>query len=168
MRRFEKWRQRRAERAPSEIDITAFMNLMVILIPFLLVMAVFSRVTILDLKLPVAASDNRESEKKFHLDVVVRKNRIDLLDHDRGFIRSVGNNASGYDLVALSKLLRELKSRFPQARDASILAEPEIAYDVLVQIIDQVRMVAAQGGAYVELFPQINLGDAPASSAGTP
>ena len=36
----------------AEIDVTTFMNLMVILVPFLLVTAVFSRMTVLQLQLP--------------------------------------------------------------------------------------------------------------------
>jgi biopolymer transport protein ExbD len=35
-----------------ELNITAFLNLMVILVPFLLVTAVFSRITVLELNLP--------------------------------------------------------------------------------------------------------------------
>ncbi|MCH7773164.1 MAG: biopolymer transporter ExbD, partial [Bacteroidetes bacterium] len=35
-----------------ELNITAFMNLMVVLVPFLLITAVFTHVTVLDLNLP--------------------------------------------------------------------------------------------------------------------
>jgi len=41
-----RWRKKRSG-CPPELDITAFMNLMVILVPFLLISAVFSRITIL-------------------------------------------------------------------------------------------------------------------------
>ena len=47
-------RHRRKETA--EMNITAFMNLMVILVPFLLITAVFSRLTILQLNLPGEAT----------------------------------------------------------------------------------------------------------------
>ncbi|NIO40724.1 MAG: biopolymer transporter ExbD, partial [Burkholderiales bacterium] len=40
----------------AELDITAFMNLMVVLVPFLLITAVFSRMTVLDLTLPQVAT----------------------------------------------------------------------------------------------------------------
>ena len=39
-----------------EIDVTTFLNLMVVLIPFLLITAVFSRLTIVELDLPSNAS----------------------------------------------------------------------------------------------------------------
>ena len=45
------WRKHHRREA-VELNITAFMNLMVILVPFLLITAVFSQVAILDLNLP--------------------------------------------------------------------------------------------------------------------
>ncbi len=44
----------KSKEAP-ELDITAFLNLMVVLVPFLLVSAVFSRITILELNMPAGA-----------------------------------------------------------------------------------------------------------------
>jgi biopolymer transport protein ExbD len=43
---------RRHNHDTAELNITAFMNLMVILVPFLLITAVFSRLAILELNLP--------------------------------------------------------------------------------------------------------------------
>src|SRR5690606_39012974 len=44
--------RRERQREAGELEITAFMNLMVVLTPFLLITAVFSRVSILELNLP--------------------------------------------------------------------------------------------------------------------
>ena len=44
------------DREAVELNITAFMNLMVILVPFLLITAVFSQVAILELNLPTGES----------------------------------------------------------------------------------------------------------------
>jgi len=46
---------RQSGKAPPELEITTFLNLMVVLVPFLLITAVFSRITILQLKLPEGA-----------------------------------------------------------------------------------------------------------------
>ena len=43
---------RRYDGESTELNITAFMNLMVILVPFLLITAVFSRLAVLELNLP--------------------------------------------------------------------------------------------------------------------
>ena len=41
-----------------ELDITAFMNLMVVLVPFLLMTAVFTSISVLDLKLPTPGASS--------------------------------------------------------------------------------------------------------------
>ena len=46
---------RRRTGDPPELDMTTFLNLMVVLVPFLLITAVFSRITIVELSLPSAA-----------------------------------------------------------------------------------------------------------------
>jgi len=59
-----------------------------------------------------------------------------------------------------------LKAQYPDKEDATILLEPEIAYDYLIQIMDAVRgaEVREDGSAEVQrmsLFPDISIGDAP-------
>ena len=49
--------------AAVELNITAFMNLMVILVPFLLITAVFSRITVLELNLPALNAKSEQQEK---------------------------------------------------------------------------------------------------------
>ena len=46
--------RRRTGETP-ELDMTTFLNLMVVLVPFLLITAVFSRITIVELSLPSSA-----------------------------------------------------------------------------------------------------------------
>ena len=52
--------------------MTTFMNLMVVLVPFLLITAVFSRITIVELDLPSAQSA-APSTPTFRVEVVVRE-----------------------------------------------------------------------------------------------
>ena len=51
-----------------DIDVTTFLNLMVVLIPFLLITAVFSRMTIVELNLPSAAGGAAINESSFRVD----------------------------------------------------------------------------------------------------
>ena len=46
---------RRGDKEPAELEITTFLNLMVVLIPFLLLTAVFTKITIQELNLPTQA-----------------------------------------------------------------------------------------------------------------
>ena len=64
--------RRAGHHEPADINITAFMNLMVILVPFLLITAVFSRITILELNLPAAAASQAEDEQALQLEIISR------------------------------------------------------------------------------------------------
>jgi biopolymer transport protein ExbD len=69
-----------------------------------------------------------------------------------------------YDYEALSDKLSELKKRYPEKTDASILLESDIEYDTLVQVMDRVRVMEEAVGLSVvrnDLFPDISIGDAP-------
>ena len=49
-------RLRRLRREPAGLDVTAFINLIVVLVPFLLSTAVFSKLSVMELALPAAAA----------------------------------------------------------------------------------------------------------------
>ena len=59
--------------------------------------------------------------------------------------------------------MRAVKSKFPQKTEAKVLLAPEIAYDVLVQVMDAVRVYELPTAPFAkaELFPDISVGDAP-------
>ncbi|MDH5547934.1 MAG: biopolymer transporter ExbD [Gammaproteobacteria bacterium] len=161
-------RRRRRKASSTELDITAFMNLMVILVPFLLITAVFSRVTVLDLYLPPESSGESLTQNRFQLEIVIHKD--DVVIHERGsrFTRKIESNKNGYDFKALADTMATLKQRFPARRDATILAEPDTEYDTLVQVMDAVRMRANPRGsesAFEEMFPDISIGDAPGGAS---
>src|SRR5690606_32529188 len=77
-----RWQRHRRHEA-AELNITAFMNLMVILVPFLLITAVFSRLAIIELNLPTsqAAADQVE-EPRFQLEITVRSDVIEVGDRN--------------------------------------------------------------------------------------
>ena len=157
----------------AELNITAFMNLMVILVPFLLITAVFSRLTILELNLPGSSSEPVDpQEQTFQLEVIVRQDKIEVGDRNQGLLGVYPNmEDGGYDYEALAEKLVQLKDRYPTKTDAAILLEQEIHYDTLVQIMDTVRV--AQEVDELEgqidrrdLFPDISIGDAPVMDGG--
>jgi biopolymer transport protein ExbD len=150
------------------MNITAFMNLMVILVPFLLITAVFSRVTIHELNLPPAASSAVDVKQDLQLEVIIRPNALELNERSRGMLRRIEKTDKGHGYKELGEVLRQIKERFPDKSAATILSEPETPYDILVQVMDAVRMYeTAQGGSVsrYELFPDVSIGDAPIMSA---
>lgn len=148
-----------------ELNITAFMNLMVILVPFLLITAVFSRLAILELNLPGSSTEAADpQELVFQLEITVRHNQIEVGDRNAGALGVYPVNDGGYDYDALSAKLSDIKSRYPEKTDAAILLEAEIPYDTLVQVMDRVRVavtVDEQELVRSDLFPDISIGDAP-------
>ncbi len=161
-----KKRLRRHGKEPADLDITAFLNLMVILIPFLLITAVFSQITILELNLPPADTVNTESDKKpeFLLEIIIRKDALEVYDRPGRLVKSIPLKEGLYDYQALSDLLSALKTRVPDKQEAMILSSPNTSYNTLIQVMDNTRMVEVyQAGSVVqaELFPDISLGDAP-------
>jgi biopolymer transport protein ExbD len=162
-------RHRRHEAA--ELSITAFMNLMVVLVPFLLITAVFSRMTILELNLPSSSQSLPETPQAINLEIVVRKDLIEVADRGSGRLGPVFRNTEkGPDYDGVAKFLaEEIKTRFPDLAAATILVEPDIPYDVVVQVMDLARVRTVTDGprAYqVELFPEISIGDAPMLEGG--
>jgi len=149
----------------AELNITAFMNLMVILVPFLLITAVFSRLAILELNLPGSSTEPaEEQELVFQLEVIVREGRIEVGDRNIGALGVYPSGDEGYDFEGLSAKLSEIKEQYPDKTDASILLEPDIAYDTLVQVMDRVRVqekVTETSVDRLDLFPDISIGDAP-------
>ena len=160
------YRRRRLE-AP-ELNVTAFLNLMVVLVPFLLITAVFSRIVILQLILPQGAAADSPDLPEIEIEVIIRDNALEIGD-GRRVVHRIGNKEEGYDFQGLSEILLELKKAYPDKRSATVLVEPEIRYETVVAVMDATRQaeVAQLGGVErVELFPQVSIGDAPVTGGG--
>ena len=152
----------------AELSVTPFMNLMVILVPFLLIMLVFAKITILELHLPAASNESKPDEKRLVLEVIVKEDRLIVQDKNGNFQRyQIDKTEEGYDVVTLSETLQAVKYKYPDNIAASILLEPDIGYESLVLVMDAVRAIDLEddNGKFSrsELFPEISLGDAPVS-----
>ena len=161
---------RRHNLETAELNITAFMNLMVILVPFLLITAVFSRLAILELNLPGSSNEPVDpQDQTFQLEITVRKDQIEVGDRNQGMLGVYPNTEDGYDYEALSQKLSDIKQGYPEKTDAAILLEAEIAYDTLVQVMDRVRVeevLDKESVVRTDLFPDISIGDAPVIGEG--
>ena len=165
MRRSRRGRYRNIDTA--ELNITAFMNLMVILVPFLLITAVFSRVAILELNLPGPSTEPvNPQELTFQLEVIVRVGQIEVGDRNIGALGIYPITDKGYNYEALSQKLSEIKQSYPEMTEAAILLESDIPYDTLVQVMDRVRIEETIKDRRIlrsDLFPDISIGDAPSA-----
>ena len=166
-------------RKPAELMLVPMIDIFTVLVTFLLMTAVFARITVLNLDLDVASADNSTpSEPEFRLEVIVRKESLELTN-GTVTIATIPNVDGGYDLKTLSEAAVSLKRDYPQTDNASVLLEPDVEYDSLVQVMDAIRTVEATSvpGAEalaesgpgagdakpirVDLFPNIAVGEAP-------
>jgi biopolymer transport protein ExbD len=158
----------RHHRKPAELLLVPMIDIFTVLVTFLLMTAVFSRTVILELKLPPANAEFTPPPPGLQLEVIVRKDALVVDDRNSGPLASFPNVASGYDYEALSHYLLQVKSRFPDKTDSTVLLEPDIPYDVVVQVMDRMRVLEVNAGLDIvqyELFPDVSLGDAPAEGA---
>jgi len=163
MARRIRYRKRMVE--TPELNITTFLNLMVVLIPFLLISAVFSRVTIQELRIPTNAGGTVTQNQNFAIEVIVRKAGLEIAN-GTAVEAAIPNKEGEYDVELLTKLLIRLKAQYPEKEDATILLEPDIEYDSLIQIMDTVRgteqkMEENDEVQKIILFPEVSIGDAP-------
>lgn len=159
-------RRKRQDLEAAELNITAFMNLMVILVPFLLITAVFSRMTVLELNLPgLDAAENESDEPvELQLQLVVQDDYLALRDANVGLIQRIERTDDDRQWEKLRELLVEIKGRFPEETGIALLLSSGVSYDTMIQIMDRVgSTLQTQVGTLerVELFPDISLGDAP-------
>jgi biopolymer transport protein ExbD len=151
--------------ATYEIDVTTFLNLMVVLVPFLLITAVFSRLTIVELNLPSAAGGSANDADNFRVEVIVREAGMEI-SNGSAIIATIPKKEDEYDLETLSEFIVELKRDYPNQDAASVLMEAYIPYDYLIQVMDIVRSIEVPTGIEDEvelyaLFTDISVGDSP-------
>ena len=138
---------------------------MVVLVPFLLITAVFSRITIVELNLPTSDDGVASKEPTFRVEVIVRDAGMEVTNGDV-VIAQIPNVDDDYDLAKLSEYMLALKAEYPDSNQASVLLEPDIAYDYLIQVMDVVRSAEVNETGMTEpvqlaLFDEISVGEAP-------
>jgi biopolymer transport protein ExbD len=171
------------ERKQAELLLVPMIDIFTVLVTFLLMTAVFSRIAIMQIDLPSSAPAKPE-EPKFRLEVIIRPDGFELSDGKQP-LAAIPKLNGAYDLNALSEHALAVKREHPTSDDASVLADPKVSYDSLIQAMDAIRSVdlpvadvlaagavvpAARAGAAdgraprtakVALFTNIALGDAP-------
>ncbi|MEM9254713.1 MAG: biopolymer transporter ExbD [Pseudomonadota bacterium] len=161
-------RRRHSRPQEAELDITAFMNLMIVLVPILLLGMVFSRITVVDITLPGDAVAE-ESEEQQVLELIVRDSGLRVNYPAGVLLKQVPLTDDGeHDYAYLSLVLQEVKRQLleqgVEKSSITLLAEPAVDYQTMVHVMDAVRSFRALVAASVvdaALFPDIVLGEAP-------
>ena len=169
MRRSYQYRKlERHSRKPAELLLVPMIDIFTVLVTFLLMTAVFSRTVILQLNLPAAQTEFRDPPPGLVLEVMVRKDLLQVADRNTGPLATIPDTDKGHDYEAMTDYLKRVKAKFPEKTEATILLEPDTPYDQVVQVMDHVRVFEQGEGANIvqaELFPDISMGDAPMGDA---
>ncbi len=150
----------------EDVDVTPMLNVMVVLIAFLILSAVFSEINIQELVLPSQSDGTSASDKpKVTIEVIVRRNTLQITDGN-SVLANLPMVDTKYDIKSLSENLLRLKEKNRDKQDISLLIEPEIEYEYMIQVMDAVKttVVKKEGQEIpqrVSLFPEVSIGDAP-------
>jgi biopolymer transport protein ExbD len=149
-------------RKPVELMLVPMIDIFTVLVTFLLMTAVFSRITILQLDLPSADSQSAGTPPAFRLEVIVRHEGFELTNGTK-LIATVPKVDGKYDFSTLTQMAAALKQDHPNVSDASVLMERDVEYDYLIQTMDAIRSTEVTGPTpgRLELFAQIAVGEAP-------
>lgn len=140
----------------KELTITAFLNLMVVLVPFLLLTAVFARMAVIELTLPTESKTAKQAQEigetpanRLNLIVSIWEDEINVLNDGISLGIFKQDEKGTYNFNGISKFLLRLKQQYPEEKSAMVLSRPSIPYKTLVETIDAVR----------EGFPEVSLGE---------
>jgi biopolymer transport protein ExbD len=163
-------------RKPVELLLVPMIDIFTVLVTFLLMTAVFSRITILQLDLPSSNAVSSGTPPAFRLEVIVRHEGFELTN-GTDLIATIPTLDGGeYDFKALTEMAVSLKRQYPDANDASVLLERDVQYDYLIQSMDAVRTaevvqpavattpgepLGARVATTMNLFANIAVGEAP-------
>lgn len=125
-----------------ELDVTPVMNLFMVLIPFLVSMAVFTHVAVIDFSLPPAGAPSQDAQpgetKELDISIVVTPSgfrivgtgkKLDLVPRMRGKFQ--------YDKLRI--LLKTIKFQYPSQKSVVLVLDGNILYDDIVKFMDICR-----------------------------
>jgi len=155
----------------AELDVTAFLNLMIVLVPVLLLSLTFAQITVLEIKLPELTGGSTSSvDSQSKLEVRVEEKGIRVFYPANTMVQNIpaiteNDGTKTYDFERLSKVMKALKEneQLKDKKDALILLAPKVGYQHLVSAMDAVKSyktVIVSSQVEIELFPEISLGDA--------
>ncbi|MFT6329804.1 MAG: biopolymer transport protein ExbD [Bermanella sp.] len=178
---------RNAKKEDAELDITSFMNLMIVLVPVLLMMMVFSRITVVELILPgIEALGADEAVEDQRLEVLVSDDSLNIFFPQGYLVKSITKipavGAGGealvatgaeptlqHDFKALQNTLKLVKQTLldqgEDKKDIILMLPDSTDYQTIISLIDATRSykeVLVTSVVDAELFPQVSLAEAPA------
>ncbi|MDZ7721583.1 MAG: biopolymer transporter ExbD [candidate division KSB1 bacterium] len=137
----------------ADVNLTAVMNIFLILIPFLLLTATFVRIAVLELSLPnldrsgEARATSRPAQPAVLNILLIHPDHLQIKSPDLKFDPIPQKNGS-YVWSELRMQLDQVKEKYPDIDDFIISPEDNIEYHIIITVMDNCR----QAG-----FPNISI-----------
>ncbi len=160
---------RRDRTHEAELDITAFMNLMIVLVPVLLLGMVFSQISVIEVKLPDGLTVDNANNADKQIELLILEDQL-RVNFPQGILlkKILPTDEGEQDFETLSLVLQEVKRKLREKgiekNAITILSEQDTDYQTIISAMDTVRSFKAIVAASVvdaALFPEISFGDAP-------
>jgi biopolymer transport protein ExbD len=129
--------------ARTELDMVPMMNLFTVLVPVLLLAAVFARVSVLELALPPKGSGEQgveryEEKSPLNLVVVVSAEGI-TVGGTGGFLPSILRRDGAYRPEELAALLDAVREEYPDESGVTVASDSKIPYEEVLAVMDICR-----------------------------
>ena len=128
----------------SDLNLTAIMNVFLIIIPFLLLTASFVRIAVLEMSLPnldrigpVTAVETRPKNVILNI-LLIRETGFELKSPDLKFA-AIEKSGANYNWARLKEQLDMIKQTWPQSEEIIISPEDSIRYEVIIHVMDRCR-----------------------------
>ena len=123
-----------------DLDITPMMNIFMILIPFLVSMAVFTQIAVVDFSLPPAQvpGEGDEQNKELDISIVVTANGFQIVGTGRK-LDLLPKLQGEYQFSQLRALLKAIKFQYPSQKSVVLVFDGEVLYDDIIKFMDICR-----------------------------
>lgn len=125
---------------PIDLDVTPVMNLFMVLIPFLVSMAVFTHLAIVDFSLPPSntSSDEIPETKDLDISIVITSEGFRVVGTAKK-LDMVPKVQSQYQFEQLRALLKAVKFEYPSQKSVVLVIEADVIYDDIIKFMDICR-----------------------------
>ena len=126
-----------------DLDVTPFMNVCMIIIPFLVTMAVFTQITVIDFSLPPAAQAGTAAaapaeSKELDVSIVITNDGFRIVGTGK-MLDLVPRVRGEFQFAILRGLLQAVKFQYPSQKSVVLVIDSDILYDDIVKFMDVCR-----------------------------
>ncbi len=163
---FKPSKRRKAQEEPGELDLTPYMNFVMILIPVIMQASEYIKIAMLKIDLPPAQGQGTASptdapppQETLDLSVSITSGGFTIASA-KARLPIIPLKGTEYDYDELSKKLWEIKQQiqgqYPDDQNIVIAASQDIRYEVIVKTMDASRSRTEGTKSYI-MFPSFAL-----------